>query len=94
MTTAPEPTVYEYVQDGEVIDRVQPVPLDRPDDAQAYESTRLAAAVLDAEQAAARGELGDHWRIAGQPITNAERVDDDPPATSRRRGSSRPKPKE
>lgn len=59
--------VYEYVVGGEVVERVQPV-----DDPEDFENTRLGVAVLEAQEAAARGELGPaYWRIEGHEITNA-----------------------
>jgi hypothetical protein len=64
---------YEYVRDGEVVERVAPV--DHPDD---YENTRLGVAVIDAREAAERGELGrEYWRLAGEQLHNAPPVDDE-----------------
>lgn len=56
------PTVYEFVRDGKVVDRVQPT-----EAATDLEATRLGVAALEALGAAGRGEqLDEYWRVAGQ----------------------------
>lgn len=66
------PTVYEYVDRGQVVERVQPTPED-------YEDTRIGLLVLEHREAADRGELPDrHWRIAGEELANAEPSTSDP----------------
>lgn len=68
-------TVYEYVRNGQVTERVQPSPA-----ATDIESTRLGVAVLEAKDAAALGQLGDeYWRIAGEEIVNAAPVEPSTP---------------
>lgn len=80
------PTVYEYVRNGEILDRVQPTP-----DAADAESTRIGVAVLEAKEAAEKGELGaEYWRVAGEEIVNAAPAEPSTPEPSPKPGKPAP----